>query len=286
MQARVDYTTFTHVYSLALRHIEGDGDKEFLKIKIRDASGLISGYTQRVFVPYRATRRYDAVGDHIKSFTLNTGEDLLELLSVTNGDGNPIPVSGCVLRPSNASPKWRIELKHSAGVAWTYSDDYQEAISVEGIWGYHEDWAGAWSDTGEVTPGNFSASTTTFTSADVNGYDEDGRERFEIGAYLRIEDEYLKVVDRNETSNVVTLRRGQLGTTAAAHASKAIYRYRQMPDIEEACARLAIYLYQRRDTTTGSINFLDTSVVVRDDSLRDIFGSLNVYKAKQIISIR
>lgn len=286
MRPKADYTTFTQVFRAILNdNPSATSDNEFIKGCITNASAMMSAHCRRAFVPYVATHTYDAIGDHVGPYHLDLNEDLLELTALTNGDSTAISLSALVLKPSNVFPKWRIQLKQNQNVIFTYAGDWEDAISVQGIHGFHEDYANAYGDTLENVPvGNLSSSATSFTAVDVDAADDSGRQRFEIGQYLKIESEVVKVINLDTATNLVTIRRAQLGTTAAAHAAGVdILSYRQMPDIEKQCERLAIWLYQHRDVSGGTVQLLDGSIVLRDDTLKDIFAKLDTYKRKSTL---
>lgn len=281
-----DLTTLTSVRrSMKAAGIDlSEDDDEFLKRAITQASGLIASHTRRVFVPYAQTRLYDAAGAHVGPYHLDTDEDLLAITTLTNGDGTTIASSAYVLRPNNSSPKYRIQLKHSAGINFTWSTDWEAAISVSGIWGYHPDYANAWGTTGEVVPvSNLTNSATTLTQTDVDGLDSAGRVRFEVGMYLKIDSEVLKVTSTNTVNNTLQFLRAQLGTTAAAHTNPAIiYNYRPVPDIELLCIRLVVWLYQHRDVREGTIQLLESAITLSDNTLTDILAKLNAYRKTSI----
>lgn len=76
------------------------------------------------------TRYYwpeDVSGD-----TLYLDADLLEVVTLTNGDGTVIPSNGYWLLPDNTTPKSKIKLKSS--YSWAFGTDGR--INVAGIWGF------------------------------------------------------------------------------------------------------------------------------------------------------
>lgn len=285
MRPTADYTTFTQIQRAILKgSTVATVDDAFLKSCITQASAMMTAHCNRVFVPFVSSFTFDARGQHVGPYHLDVSEDLLEVSALTNGDGAAIAGSAFVLRPSNVFPKWRVHLKQSSGIAFTYSDDWEDAITLSGTFGFHEDYPRAFGDTLEDVPGGgLSGSASSFTATDADDLDDTGRQRFEIGQYLKIDSEVVKVVGLNATTNVVDIRRAQLGTTAAAHsAGVSILSYRQTPDIEKQCERLTVWLYQHRDSSGGTVQLLDGSVVLRDDTLRDIFAKLDHYRKVRI----
>ena len=99
------------------------------------ATARIDSHCQRTFASRDETRFYDALRD-VDGRVLILDDDLLSVTSITNGDGTPVLASAYVLLEANSEPKWAIKLKASSAIAWTFTDDPEQAIAVEGIWGY------------------------------------------------------------------------------------------------------------------------------------------------------
>jgi hypothetical protein len=112
------------------------GDDTLLEDFIEQVSRAIDHWTRREFYATSETREFDAVGDHIIGRLLMLDQDLLSITTLTNGNGSTIASTEYVLRPANKFPKWGVELKSGSSATWTYSGSYQEAISIEGSWGY------------------------------------------------------------------------------------------------------------------------------------------------------
>lgn len=112
-----------------------DTDDTEIQARITEASAAIDVYCQRVFVGAAATRAYDAV-QAVDGRTLLLDEDLLSVTTITNGDGTALDSGDYVLLPANVTPKYAVRLKASSGVSWTYTTDPEDAISVNGTWGY------------------------------------------------------------------------------------------------------------------------------------------------------
>lgn len=128
-----DYTTLTAIKQTLNEN--GTTDDAFLTALIARASRAIDTHCQRFFVGETETRYFDAVRD-IDGQTLLLDEDLLAVTELTNGDGDVIPSGDYVLLPPNFSPHYAIRLKASSSESWTYISDPENAIRVEGTWGY------------------------------------------------------------------------------------------------------------------------------------------------------
>jgi len=120
------------------------------------------------------------------------------------------------LRLTNDCKTWYGDCTH------TNSDTLKPVlIYITGVWGWHEDYANAYADR-DILQADINASVTTLTVADADGADEDGfTPRFSPGNLIRIDSELMDVVDVNTDTNVLTVKRGVNGTTAAAHLTGA-----------------------------------------------------------------
>lgn len=272
------------------------GDDELLEELCRSASEMWDASTGRHFAPWRETRYYDyndERGDYLRFsarqrqayFTepwasiLKVDEDLLEVNTLQTANGDTTIASGDYYLKCgatyNRTPYDRIELKVDGDTTvFTFSGTYQKANSVDGIWGYHDDWATAWADSKDAVAdvGGINASVTSITVSDADGADQYGNTpRFKVGQLLKIGSEYLYLVAKNTTTNVLTVVRGVNGTTAATHdAAATIYVYQPMRDIWHAVRRLAAWLYGQKDspymdrqanTRTGIITIPDAAPV-------------------------
>lgn len=115
----------------------GDTDDDVLLARlITSAQKAIDGYCGWSFeASAAATRYYNALTD-TDGAVLVLDMPLLTLTTLTNGDADVITAAEYFLEPANTTPKWYVRLRSSAGLAWTYTDDPEQAISVAGTWGY------------------------------------------------------------------------------------------------------------------------------------------------------
>ncbi|MDQ7026659.1 MAG: hypothetical protein Q9P01_06735 [Anaerolineae bacterium] len=204
------------------------------------ASTTIERRTRRHFTPRIATLPHSINRQNVRDLMLN--DDLLELQSLTNGDGTSINISNAIVLSSSA-------IRLSDGTAFIYSDTPEDAVFVTGIWGYHPDWTTAWADSGDsVQDSPLSAVATTITVNDVDAANTDGTPRFQVGQVLRIETEYVRVLAADTTLNTLTVARGINSTTAASHVNgTAIDIYQPPMDVVTLCLRWALWLYKEPD---------------------------------------
>ncbi len=263
-------------------------DDALVESHIITATDLITGFCNRSFVPYRETKTFDARGDGIVDHgrTLLLRDDLLAVHTLTNGDGAVIASNQYTLLSGSGYPKWAVELLPSTGLAWTYTTDWQNAISIDGTWGYHEDYARAWVSTLDTvkTVGGIDAVMQAITVADADGKDARYHTRFAVGQLLRIEDEYLKVAAVDTATNALTVLRGVNGTTAAVHAlNTPIDSYAPMRNIEQACTSLTTWLYRYSPTAGAPIQVLyDGTKQIQSDLPRFINDALAPYQRTRV----
>ncbi len=207
------------------------------------ASRYIDAETGRTFYP-RVETRYYSVPD--KTETNDTralwlDDDLLSVITLTNGDGTALTTSDYHLLPRNASPKYAVRLKDTSSEVWETDSggepDY--VISLLGLWGYHARYdLRGWATGSTINEGaTFTAGDTTLTVA--------SGAPFAVGDLIKIENELLYV--SGVSSNDLTVARGQNGSTAAAHADgTAVTIWRTMEEIRQACLEIAANAYSRR----------------------------------------
>lgn len=253
-------------------------DDDLVRQLCTEATRHVVQFCRRGFVPVRRVHVFDALGPHIGARVLELDVDLLEATQVVNGSGAILAGTDYRLSPANRTPKGAVELLN--GHTWTYTGDWQEAISIDGVWGYHEDWSDAWVNTGEILPaGGLDESSTTLVVSDSARLDAWGHKAFGIGQLLRIDDEYLVVRAVDAATHTLTLIRAANGTVAAVHlAGAALHRYAPMADVEGAAAALAIWLYKSRDTLGEKIQFLDGTQVITNQAPAHIKLTLMHYR--------
>jgi len=278
------------------QNVDVTADDELLKSLCEIASAMWDGSTQRRFGPWRETRYYDyqsAPGDALMmsararlasgigdwASVLKVDEDLLAVETLTTQNGETtILAANYYLKCGhsyNLTPYDRIELKTDGDQAvFLFSGTMQRANSVDGIWGYHDDYSHAWQGSNDSVQdaAGISASATTITVADVDGVDVFGvTPRLRAQTLIRIDDEFLYIAAKDLAANTLTVLRGVNGTTAAAHdKDTTIDVWRPMREVEHLVKRLAAWLYGQKDspfqdrqvnTQTGVITIPDAAPV-------------------------
>lgn len=123
--------------------IGSDADDVLLGNLADRATALMDGYCRRALIASADTTRYFTVGRDTEGTRLWFGEVCAAVTTVTNGDSVEVSSSEYALIDRNKPPYIGIKILGSAGKAWTYTNDPEDAISVLGAW--------AWFDVG-ATP--------------------------------------------------------------------------------------------------------------------------------------
>jgi len=103
------------------------------------ATAQIETYTARVFAAptTAATHYFDAVRDTSDDRkTLYLDDDLATIVTILNGDDETVASTHYVPVPRHETPYWAIRLTGLADSLWTYTDAPEDAIEVNGRWGY------------------------------------------------------------------------------------------------------------------------------------------------------
>ena len=121
-----------------------------------------------------------------------------------------------------------------------------QVVTVAGTWGIIPNYSQVWQNA-DTLAADITASATSFVVSDVDGTDRNGLiPRFSFGALIRVDDEMMRVIDTNTTSNTLTVRRAENGATAAVHSAGAVVEY-FYPDhtLRLICAAQSAMWYER-----------------------------------------
>ncbi len=220
-------------------------DDARLLARLRMASAQIARFTGRSFAPVVGPRKFDWQGPKTLLFR---GLDLLELTSIANGDGSTVDPAAIILLGGVNGPVFGVELDPARAV-FTCLASRTRAMTVTGVWGWHDDYANAWRASGDaIQAGGITDTATSFSVANAAGADAwNLAPRFQPGQLLRVDSEYLHLVA--VSSNTLTVVRGANGSAAAAHnAGAAISVYVPPPDVTEIALRWAAWLLRLEDS--------------------------------------
>lgn len=238
--------------------VGGENDRVLLRA-LRHVSARIDEIKGVSYAPHIQTRYFDASGDHIDPFTnaLELDAPLLEVTSLTVGGNAWAADVDFVTTPKGETPIRK--LRAISSKAWgTHSGDPFDSIAVTGVWGFRRGYTQAWAASlDSVQDAPLSSGATSITVSDADGTDAYGSiPRFSPGQMLRLEAEFVEVLAVNTQTNVLTVRRGARGSTAASHTQgTAISVWMPESTVTRAALRWAGLLYKRRgEFTTREID--------------------------------
>lgn len=224
------------------------GDDDRLLAALQAASAEIEHAANRRFTPHRATLKHSITPRYPTELLLS--DDLLDLDALTNGNGQPIDLNDIQLIPDTGldGPVSLLRLENGAAFVWEESPLF--AVTVSGLWGWHDRWSRAWeysrqslqvalNATDELLSVNDAAALNTATHSP----------RFQVGQLIRLEAEYLRVLGVDALNDTLTVQRGVNGTSASPHPSNTPLEIFQPPlDVETLCLRWAAWLYKESDS--------------------------------------
>ena len=213
---------------------------------IGQASRFIDVYTSRFFYPLTATYLYDTP-EMITRATdcLDLKRDLLEVLTLTNGDATVITSSQYVLREYGVTPYWRIQLKDSSEIIFEPDSlgSHEQVISLSAIWGFHDRYAYAWKKVTKLA----SSANSSVTNIDVGSISD-----LSIGSIIKVGTEVMNVTGTTaavypNNAYVTVDFRGDNGSTAASHLENdSLYVWQVIDPIKQACYLITNHLYHSR----------------------------------------
>ena len=237
---------------------EDVADDNLLKKMLYAASRSFDRHTKRRFYPYRQTRLYDLPEQRD---LLRFHDDLLESYGLSHLNGAQTVASTVYwLRNGddwNSTPYNEIELKRSSGSLFNFVADRKRAISLDGLWGYREQYNEneGWIDSRGTLTNAVTSAQSLFAVSASQGFNSKGFvPRFAEGQLWRLGDEIVSVLEF-ETPTAARVIRGINGTTAASHGSGiTIQTWQPEPEIEEATLRLSAYTYEKsKSPYTGRV---------------------------------
>lgn len=200
------------------------------------------------FFPYNELRQFRVDGYHVNSWdnTFTFNDNLLDLTGLSVGG---TAITAVEEWPTVETPYHFLRLTSTSDswVAYCGTDGSPNFASITGVWGMHRDYANAWLSVDTLAAAILTTTATTFTVADVDGYDANYRlPRISAGQLIKVDSEYMEVTHTDTVTNTVTVKRGVHGTTAATHLiSVAVYVWQVEDTIRNEVARQVGYMYAR-----------------------------------------
>lgn len=232
---------------------------------IEGVSRYIDDETARTFYPRVQSRVFDVPRRTQDDRVLWLDDDLLEIISVTNGDSSTVSASDYNEYPFNEYPKGWLKFKQSVSTIWEVdsSGNTEGVVAVNAFWGMHRNYlVRAWTTGGTLDDAAFSSSDTTLAVQTGEGTN------FAEDTLIKVDDEIMRITD--VSSDNLTVVRGENGSTATAHDDDTtIYIWTVQHDIRTAAIQIATNFYQRRygENVTGDVRITAAGVVI---SPRDV----------------
>jgi len=233
-------------------------DDGVIESLLESASRYIDDETGRVFYPYVQTRYFNVPQDR----ELPLDEDLLEVITLTNGDSTTMSASEYYLVPKNIYPAYGLKITDISAYMWQSNSEgsIENAVSVLAIWGYRQKYSvNGWKSGGTL---GAAISTTSATSATMTA-----GHTLLTGQTWRIDNE---IVTGSVSSNTLTIERAFNGSTAATHLNGAtVYYWQPETGARNAVLEIANSAYHRRfgRSTSDSVTVTAAGVVI---SPRDV----------------
>jgi hypothetical protein len=230
---------------------------------IDGVSRYFDSRTHRSFYPRIATKYFSVPENQNNNRVIFLNDDLLEVLTLTNGDTVAITSTEYNLKPKNFSPYYAIQLKDSSSVYWAPSGagSVEDVVSILAWWGFHTEYARGWTQVG--TLGAAVTDTTTL------GFTATAGHTIAANQIVKIDTEVMNILTAGATAITVPLR-GDNGSTAATHLINApVYAWNVQAEIKMACMMAAQSIYQTRtgQTSGGKITVTQAGVVIRPEDI-------------------
>lgn len=240
-----EYTTLPELreyLSLASQNTTDDGT---LNRFIEQAARTIDRTCRRNFYPRRLTLKYDLPEDES---VLDFQFDVLEVKGLSDMNGASFITSGSYFLKTgnvyNLTPYTKIELNWAFGRLFNYSSTPQQAVQVDSVVGYHEDYDNAWINTNATLTSSATSAQTLLTISGSLIDDVWGNpSAIKAKNIIKIDEEYFYVLSGSNDVTINT-KRAINGTSAASHAANmAIYVWKPEYDIQFANKELAAFQY-------------------------------------------
>ena len=235
---------------------------------LEGTSRYIDTLTRRTFYPRCETRYFSVPQNQGNLRTLYLDDDLLSVVSVTNGDG--VAVTEYNLLPKNYNSKWGIQIYSAASSFWTPSNTLggEYVIAVTGWWGFHNQFTQrGWSALDTLAVADTTATGLTFTVTTGT--------TLLSNQIIKIDNEIMNVASSTSspTKTVTVNQRGDNGSTAATHLINApIYVWNTQTEIRDACKQISQSVYWARSgqVANGKITVTEGGVIIRAEDVSPI----------------
>lgn len=205
-------------------------------------------WTQRRLIPRFATLPHTPSSG--AAWIVFLQEDLLALHSVADGDGT-LSSDALYLHPTDGSPFYqlmRLEGRFSSTAPRAPS------VMVTGVWGWHSQPSLMWQPTTDTLSAPLDALSAALPVPNALALAADGiTPRYDVGALLRLGDEFLRVIAVDTSTHTLTVARGMHGTSTSTHpAETPLMQYQPPAALQDAVLQLAAWRYRQADQPTAA----------------------------------
>jgi hypothetical protein len=204
----------------------------------------------RTFYPRYEKRYFDVPVYQNSPRNLFLDDDLLEVVTVTNGDNTVVSPTVYNLKPKNYSPHYAIQIIGPTSIFWIFNGigNIEKVISVEE--------QRAWLPVGTLSTAM--TTTTGLSFAITAGHS------ITADTIVKVDSEIMNI-SATTTVTMTPMMRGDNGSTAATHLiNSVVYQWMVQPEIKLACLQRAEKIYQER---LGVFVKSDTSAKYSDPDL-------------------
>ena len=237
-------------------------DDAMITTIIESVSRYVDGYfgAGRRFYPSIQSMLFDIPSGR----SLRLSKDLLEVITLTNGDGINITSTEYILSDPNYTPYYQIALRNTSTTAWIYGTNggWQQIITLLGVFGYRQEY----SSRGWVLAGTLGAAITDTTT---KAFTMTAGHTLAVGQIIKIDNEIYNV--STVVANTITPnQRGDNGSTAVIHPNGAIvYTWSVQEEIKLAVLESALGVNSMRtgQPASGKMTITATGVVLRPEEV-------------------
>lgn len=249
--------------------------RNYLKNLLFDISDEMQQHFNRRLTPYYEAKEFysDYIGQHFW-YNRNRGYQQLDLdkadgddsLSISSLDWNGTTLTASDYRYIHPNQTPNRAIVFNQNTALTALDSFSEKVTITGIWGYHDNVATMWKDSGDTVQNStqISATGTSLIVSDTTN--------FETYQLICIKDEYCLITNVTKGSNTLTIERAKNGTTGAIHASGTqIDTFVPMPTVAKECRRLVLRSWHLKDDPRGNIFITEQAIrEISEGGIKDI----------------
>jgi hypothetical protein len=202
------------------------------------SSRYLDSKTARAFYPRIETRNYSIPSGYGRELHFDT--DVLEIITLTNGDDTSIASTEYYMQPRNDSPKHALYMRELSTVSWELDSngEYEGVLDVRSINGFHDRYSDAW-----VSAGTLGAAITDTTTL---AYTMTAGHTLLAGQITRIDNE-IGIVNSVSANTITPAKRGDNGSTAATHLNGVtVYVWQPMEEVRNATIEITNNAYHRR----------------------------------------